>query len=331
MATPQKGDINPATGKQYAVNPATGNWDDTYWAEVVEPRLKAQSGGGGGGISYNAPPAIDYEAITKRAIELQQQAAQPAISSFQAQIPETQARFGAERTRLEAEKEPLTKRYENLLSEVTGRQQQEEQRTGIATSQELGRRGISAEGGLYAQEVNRALQPITQFYTGQAKELGLSQEDALRNLQNLISGIPQQETEALRQIQNAIAALQGGAGQAGISSALQQAQLQQRENQETALQQLNAQIASAQQTYQQQQLGFQQTEAEKKRAEEQAQLAWQQPWQEKLWSYELGKPYYKPETGGETIDFTDLFNQFNTQQQGQTNWENYFNYGILPK
>ena len=39
-----KFDINPATGKQYGINPATGVQDDTYWAEVVEPQLKAQRG-----------------------------------------------------------------------------------------------------------------------------------------------------------------------------------------------------------------------------------------------------------------------------------------------
>ena len=41
---PQKGDINPATGKPYAVNPATGVWDDNYWATVVEPQLKGVYG-----------------------------------------------------------------------------------------------------------------------------------------------------------------------------------------------------------------------------------------------------------------------------------------------
>ena len=41
---PSKGDINPATGKAYAVNPATGVWDDNYWANTVEPQLKAQAG-----------------------------------------------------------------------------------------------------------------------------------------------------------------------------------------------------------------------------------------------------------------------------------------------
>lgn len=37
---PSKTDINPQTGKPYAVNPATGVWDDNYWANQVEPALK---------------------------------------------------------------------------------------------------------------------------------------------------------------------------------------------------------------------------------------------------------------------------------------------------
>lgn len=37
---PSKSDINPDTGKPYAVNPATGAWDDNYFAQVVEPQLR---------------------------------------------------------------------------------------------------------------------------------------------------------------------------------------------------------------------------------------------------------------------------------------------------
>lgn len=50
---PTKTDINPNTGKMYAVNPATGQWDDNYWANVVEPQLKGTSfdGSSGGGTS----------------------------------------------------------------------------------------------------------------------------------------------------------------------------------------------------------------------------------------------------------------------------------------
>lgn len=37
---PNKGDINPVNGKTYATNPITNQWDDTYWAERVEPEIK---------------------------------------------------------------------------------------------------------------------------------------------------------------------------------------------------------------------------------------------------------------------------------------------------
>jgi len=36
MAWIQKTDINPATGKQYGINPNTGVWDDSYFANVTE-------------------------------------------------------------------------------------------------------------------------------------------------------------------------------------------------------------------------------------------------------------------------------------------------------
>ena len=36
MAWIQKTDINPATGKQYGINPNTGVWDDNYFANVTE-------------------------------------------------------------------------------------------------------------------------------------------------------------------------------------------------------------------------------------------------------------------------------------------------------
>lgn len=36
-----KTDINPATGKMYAINPSTGAWDDNYWAQQVDPVVNA--------------------------------------------------------------------------------------------------------------------------------------------------------------------------------------------------------------------------------------------------------------------------------------------------
>lgn len=46
-----KSAINPDTGKAYAVNPATGNWDDNYFAS----NFGGSSGGGGGGT-----PRLDF-------------------------------------------------------------------------------------------------------------------------------------------------------------------------------------------------------------------------------------------------------------------------------
>ena len=62
---PNKTDINPATGKAYAVNPATGVFDDNYWANTVEPQLKTQYGGsnGGGQALTFTQPTIDLPKI----------------------------------------------------------------------------------------------------------------------------------------------------------------------------------------------------------------------------------------------------------------------------
>lgn len=56
---PSKNDINPATGKPYAVNPNTGVWDDNYFATVVEPQLRSQYGGDSGGSGNKVLTAED--------------------------------------------------------------------------------------------------------------------------------------------------------------------------------------------------------------------------------------------------------------------------------
>lgn len=60
-STPGKGDINPETGKAYAINPETGVWDDNYWTNKVEPQLNAANvdGGSGAGSMGFTQPTID--------------------------------------------------------------------------------------------------------------------------------------------------------------------------------------------------------------------------------------------------------------------------------
>ncbi len=64
---PTKNDINPATGKPYGVNPNTGVWDDNYWSNVVEPKLKAQSGSSGS----STPSASDILGDAKKKLQEQ--------------------------------------------------------------------------------------------------------------------------------------------------------------------------------------------------------------------------------------------------------------------
>jgi hypothetical protein len=162
----QKTDINPQTGKQYAVNPATGNWDDNYWANTVEPKLIQQ----------------DPFALAQKTIQLQQQANQPAIQTLQGQV------------------DPLKQRYSTLLDSIKGQQKVAEDAQTLATNNELGRRGISADSGIAEQQQASAQRPIAQQYENLAANTGVQQEHDL-------GGIAQ-----------AIAQLQSGAASSGIST-----------------------------------------------------------------------------------------------------------------
>ena len=211
-----KSDINPATGKPYAVNPATGVWDDNYWANTVEPSLRQAAGSSGG----------NFGDIAATALKMYQEAAQPAISSLEASIPEIQASYGQERTRLASTQTSLEARYDTLISQLTGNQAKEEGRTQTATSNELGRRGISAQGGLFDKTINEALSPVTQYYTGQINTAGLSREDAIRQLQDTIASLVSQETTATRGVRNSIGQLQSATSGEAIQSALSMYSLQ---------------------------------------------------------------------------------------------------------
>lgn len=58
---PAPTDINPTTGKAYAINPATGNWDDNFFAQNY--------GGGGGGGGEFPTWSFNYEQEQKAAFE----------------------------------------------------------------------------------------------------------------------------------------------------------------------------------------------------------------------------------------------------------------------
>jgi hypothetical protein len=211
-----------------------------------------QGGFGSSGSSSQSSyaPATNFQDIVKESLRLQQEAAKPAISSLQSSIPEVQQKFATEKQQVQAQVDPLKQRYQNLLSEVKGQAQSSINQQTKITSGELGKRGIVGSSTLAQQEIQNAVQPIQSNLTSATKDIGLSQEESLMGIQNLISSLTGQETEQTRAIQNAIAGLQSGDFSSASSSALSQLQLQQQQAaQQQAAQQAAEEKALAERLY----------------------------------------------------------------------------------
>lgn len=213
------------------INPATGVWDDNYYAN-----LNKGSGGGGGG--YSAP---DYASIAREQMKLMQEANKPVIESLQAQIPTIGAKFKQTGEYLGKQVSNLEDRYKGLLDSITGARERSVQAVQTNVSNELGRRGISAESGMFGQTINRATQPVEQAFAGDVSNLGATRQSALDTLLNQISGLPIEQTQAEQQLQQAIAQLQAGGNSSAITNALtmyqnQQAQLEAQKRRDLDLQ-----------------------------------------------------------------------------------------------
>lgn len=165
--------------------------------------------------------------IAKQLLQFQQQSNQPAIQSLQASIPEVSSKFATTKQGLESQKVPLEQRYSNLLDQIKGNQEADISQQNLTTSREFGRRGIPTTSGIFEQTIGEKTRPINQYYTGQATEAGISKEENLMNLNQLIASLTGEETEQTRAIQNAIAGLQAGDSSSAITQALQQLQMNQ--------------------------------------------------------------------------------------------------------
>jgi len=240
---PSKSDINPSTGKAYAINPASGVWDDNYWANTVEPQLKARYGVSSSPYSSVSPSVASIPDPIETAQRFRQfniASNQPYISSLQARIPEIQQRFTTQRTQIEGEKEPLKQRYQNIIDELKRRETVELGQTSTTKSREFGRRGLPLSSGLFDVELQESQRPTREYFTGQTKEVGLGQEADLRQLANLQASLGGQETEALGGVQNIIGQLSTGEPTSALQNALQilNTQQQTQENAFTRAQQL---------------------------------------------------------------------------------------------
>lgn len=211
--------------------------------------------GGGSGVSAStagnyAQP--EFESTLSRALEIQNQAVQPAVQSLQSSIPEIEQKFATQRAQLEAEKDPLKARYNALIDDISRRQGVAETGAIKTTSRELGRRGIVGSSGVADVAMQEAVQPIQSEYGSLATQAGLERETGLRELQNQITNLTPLEVEATRDVQNAIAQLQSATTQAGVNQALSQLQLAQNKAQQAeSARQFNAQQEMATKQFEQ--------------------------------------------------------------------------------
>lgn len=185
-------------------------------------------------IKYFGNPLSTQDIASREqatALKARQQAIAPAVSSLEASIPEISQKFGSEKTRLEAGKAPLKARYQSILDELKRREGVETQETNTALAREFGRRGIPLSSGLYDETGIEKRRPISEFYSGQTKDVGLSQEAGLSNIDTLISNLTGAEVETIRAVRNTLGQLQAGAGEGAIQDAFNMLQMQAQQRQ----------------------------------------------------------------------------------------------------
>lgn len=199
----------------------------------------------GGSSSLSGGSSGDFGSILKQAQQLQSQANNPILKSYEQSIPELRQSFATERTRLEGTKAPLKEKYSNLLNEIKGRQGTEEQSQTKVTNNELARRGILSQSGVGENEINSALSGVRQRYDPVVKEIGLEEAQGLSDIDSRISNLLSGETESVRNVRNAIAQLQAG----GNTEALNLAQNLYSQNQARSMQEQQLKAQQEEQAY----------------------------------------------------------------------------------
>lgn len=191
---PGKGDINPATGKAYAVNPATGVWDDNYWANTVEPQLKAKFGQSsspsGNSTNFSSSP-VDPLALAGSLQQMQIKANEPAIQTLQGR------------------QSALSDQYKTLLDSVMTAGSVATNTITSSTNSELAKRGITNDSFLAGQTMGSALLPVTsQIQTAEAN-VGMGSAQDVNQLAAQIASL---------QTGNVPGAITGAASFAGLSA-----------------------------------------------------------------------------------------------------------------
>lgn len=154
------GDINPKTGKAYAINPSNNTWDDNYFAQNFGGNQTTPSSGMGGSTDY-----------ANQALQFTRQANAPVVQT------------------LKTQKTDLSTRYKDILESIKGEQTNAEQRQTVVTSNELGKRGITGSSGLAQQTISDALLPIAREFAGLRTNASLSETKDLNDLAYKIASL----------------------------------------------------------------------------------------------------------------------------------------------
>lgn len=226
-----------------SANQARQYWNGSFGApgQINNPNqsgFKPQSSNASANNSNPAPtqstpvvPQQSFEDLAQKAIQMNQQAVQPAVDA------------------LKATKQPLQDRYTALLSQIKNNQSIAENRQTVTTNNELGARGILPSSGLAQQTLTNAVNPITQEYSA---EYGQTAAGENSDLANIDAQIAQLLSGAATSGINTGASLYGtnlNAGLQGQQLALSSQQLQ-NTIQQQAIQNALAQAQLANQTKQ---------------------------------------------------------------------------------
>lgn len=178
-----------------------GKWDPGSSAEVTGKPVTNVA---------QQPTQPDTSALFERALRIQQEAAQPVVSALESQKAAVPSLVASQKSSLEANKQSLKTRYENILSELKRRQGVDTEAVNLAESREFGRRGIPLSSGMFEQNLIQKQRPVNEFYTGQTKDVALEGETAQMELANRILGLPSEEQRQLADLDTAIAQAKAG-------------------------------------------------------------------------------------------------------------------------
>lgn len=155
------------------------------------------SGGGDSSNSGGGSGATDVVGNAQKLLDFQKTANAPVAQALGSQVPGIQDQ------------------YTQLVNSIKGNQQLDTNRQTLATSNELGARGILPSSGLYQQQMTDALTPIDTQYSGLLTQANTG---SIQDLQGLALQIAQLNAG------NPDTAISGGLSIAGLQSALQVAQ-----------------------------------------------------------------------------------------------------------